>query len=322
MKNRNFYWIYFLLFFGCQPNNIVSFDLNDNPKQLTLFAEDLISTPLYERDFAISPDGNEVLFTRGTYTQKIRALVSISKEGARWGEAKILPFSGKYQDIEPFFAPDGSRLYFASNRPVYNDTTRSDYNIWTVERTEEGWGIPFHLDSIINTKNDEFYPSVSSNGNLYFTATRADGIGREDIFLSTFESGQNQPPIPLDSTVNSKLYEFNAYVDPEESFVIFSSFGREDGYGGGDLYYSEKSPDGSWSPAQNLGPEINSEFLDYCPFVDLKHGNLYFTSDRMDQIPATVNSAEDILNEANRTLNGMGNIYGISLQNSPLKSLQ
>ncbi|QBA65535.1 exo-alpha-sialidase [Muriicola soli] len=301
---------------------MVSFDLKDNPKELTLFAEDLISTPLYERDFAVSPDGNEVLFTRGTYTQKIRALVSISSEGATWGEAQILPFSGKYQDIEPFYAPDGSKLYFASNRPIYNDTTRSDYNIWAVERKENGWGVPFHLDSIINTKNDEFYPAVSSNGNLYFTATRTDGIGREDIFLSEYASGQYQTPTPLDSTVNSTLYEFNAYVNPDESFIIFSSFGREDGYGGGDLYFSEKSAHGSWTPAQNMGPELNSEFLDFCPFVDQKHGNLYFSSDRTDQIPVSVESAQDILNEANKTLNGMGNIYRINLSNTPLKSLQ
>ena len=41
---------------------------------------------------------------------------------------------------------------------------------------------------------------------------------------------------------------------------------------------SKKSADGSWLPARNLGPDINSEVLDYCPFVDVSRGIFFFTS--------------------------------------------
>lgn len=322
MDNRNVFWISFLLLLGCQPKLEINPELKANPSDLEVFAEDLVSTPLYERDMAIAPDGKELIFTRGTFNQNIRALISLSKKGGSWGEATILPFSGKYQDIEPFYAPDGEILYFASNRPVYSDTTRTDYNIWAVNKEEGDWGTPYPLDSVINSRNDEYYPAVSANGNLYFTATRENGYGREDIFYSAHISGQYQSPIALDSLVNTKAYEFNAYIDPDETLLIFSSFGRADGYGGGDLYFSKKLSDGSWSAARNLGPKLNSEFLDYCPFADLKAGNLYFTSERTNQVQVEVNQPEEITREANKTLNGLGNIYRISLQSTPLKSVQ
>jgi len=298
--------------------NRIDIDLLYSPETPELFSEHRISTHLYERDMAIAPNGRELIYTLSTYDQQIRGLVCVKYNGIGWGESMLLPFSGRYQDIEPFYSPDGNSLFFASNRPIYGDSLRKDYNIWHSERTGEGWSEPTPLDSLINTRNDEFYPAVSSNGTLYFTATREDGIGREDIFKSSFHSGNYNAPVALDSTINSAVYEFNAYVDPSETLLIFSSYGREDGLGGGDLYISRKMDDGRWSEAQNMGPEINSEYLDYCPFVDLKRGNLYFTSERVSKDKVDIITPADIEKAALNTLNGMGNIYRIGLKYTPL----
>ncbi|MFQ5628223.1 MAG: hypothetical protein ACE5I1_05635 [bacterium] len=35
------------------------------------------------------------------------------------------------------------------------------------------------------------------------------------------------------NAVNSKHDEFNSFVALDEGFILFSSFGREDGFGGG-----------------------------------------------------------------------------------------
>jgi hypothetical protein len=294
-------------------------DLLYTPETLELFSEHLISTPLYERDMAIAPNGTELIYTLGTYDQRIRGLLCVKNNGISWGEASLLPFSGRYQDIEPFYSPDGNTLFFASNRPIYGDSSRKDYNIWFTTRTGENWSEPSPLDSLINTRNDEFYPAVSNNGTLYFTATRGNGIGREDIFTSSIRSGNYEAPEALDSTINSAVYEFNAYVNPEETLLIFSSFGREDGLGGGDLYYSKKMDNGRWSEAQNMGPKVNSEYLDYCPFVDLNNGNFYFTSERVNGEKIDIKTPADIEKAALNTLNGMGNIYRIGLESIPLK---
>ena len=304
-----------LIFFSnsCKTENNTMFDLELNPEQLEVFGQDYISTPLQERDIAISPEGNQLVYTLGDYKQTIRSLVSIKKKGEQWGDKEILSFSGNYNDIEPFFSADGSKLFFASNRPLGKDSTRTDYNIWYAEQVNGKWNNPIALDTLVNSTGDEFYPSVSSNGNLYFTATRTDGIGREDIFVSTFSKGKYSFPVPLDSTVNTKAFEFNAFISPDEDLLIFSSYGRPDGLGGGDLYYSKKDKTGKWSEAENLGELINSDKLDYCPFIDIPRNNFYFTSDRAKTAGNRIKTVTELTNEANKVLNGMGNIYRINM---------
>lgn len=302
-----------LLSTSCKKEQNVALDLEMSPEQLEIFGKNLISTPLYERDIAISPDGNQIVYTLGNYQQSLRALVSIKKEGSKWGQKEILPFSGKYNDIEPFFSVDGDKLYFASNRPVDKDSTRTDYNIWYSEKGKGVWKDPIAIDTIVNSLQDEFYPSVSTNGNLYFTSTRTNGIGREDIFVSTFTDKVYNTPIALDSTINTKFFEFNAYINPEEDLLIFSSYGRSDGLGGGDLYYSKKDNAGKWKKAKNLGELINSDKLDYCPFIDLPRNNFYFTSNREKLAEEGIRTVNEFTKEANKVLNGMGNIYRIPM---------
>lgn len=302
-----------LLYTGCSETKMNQLSLEYQDTTVELFAPGIISTSLYERDIAISPDGKEIIYTLGNYKQSIRALVSIKKTDEGWGEKNLLPFSGRFNDIEPFFTADGKSLYFASNRPLESDSSRTDYNIWRADRTVEGWTDPIALDTVINTPGEEYYPSLSGNGNLYFTAVREDGMGREDIFVSRFENGTYQQPEPLDSTINTALFEFNAYVDPDEKFLIFSSYGRNDGLGGGDLYYSTRDENGGWMEAIHLPEPINSEALDYCPFVDTSRGVFYFSSDRSETWDAPLKSVEQLEKESNKVLNGMGNIYRLPL---------
>ena len=302
-----------ILLFACQSqkNKSVTPDLNQVPDKLELFAKGVISTPLYERDIAISPDGNEIIFTLNDYQQIHRCLVSIKKTEDGWGKQEIVSFSGRFHDIEPFFSVDGKKLYFASDRPIFGDSTRHDYNIWVSERVGNRWEEPLALPATINTSKDEFYPSLSRNNNLYFTATRENGIGTEDIFLSRYSDGQYLVPEPLDSTVNSSTYEYNAYVSPDENIIVFGSYGREDDMGGGDMYISRKDEHGNWMPAKNMGTPINSSALDYCPFIDFSRGNFYFTSNRYPSSLKPLDSVEDIETFADGVLNGMGNIYRI-----------
>ena len=311
------YLIIILFLVSCQPKEKLSFDLNATSAEAEIFAPDLISTGLNERDLAISPDGSEMIYTLGNYDQSLRCLVQIKKEGDTWGEKQIVNFSGRYNDIEPFYTVDGKQLYFASDRPMDVDTKRSDYNIWVSNKIENSWSEPQPLDTIINTKGDEFYPSLSKYGNLYFTATRADGIGKEDVFMSKATNGTFEKPMVLDSTINTTTFEFNAFINPNEDLLIFSSFGRDDGLGGGDLYYSKKNANGQWSASQNLGIAVNSDKLDFCPFIDYVNGNFYFSSTKTEANTSKHESIDAFEQHANKVLNGMGNIYRISIDSLP-----
>lgn len=287
-------------------------------KKVQVLMPGLISTGLYERDLAISSDGSEMIYTLGTVNQDQRMLVSRNLlEDGTWTPPKGLPFSGIHQDIEPFFAPNSSRLYFASNRPISESDSTADYNIWYSEKHNDQWSEPVALPSGINTEKNEFFPSVTSEGHLYFTAIRDHGVGSEDIFKAEFLDGTFQTPVPLDTTINTKTNEFNAFISPEEDLIIFSSYGRKDDLGGGDLYYSTKTATGRWKQAEHLPAPINSEKLDYCPFVDLKSGILYFTSKRVIPPNSEQFTPESIAGRSANPGNGLGDIYFIALDSIP-----
>ena len=129
---------------------------------------------------------------------------------------------------------------------------------------------------VVNTNAGENYPSVARNGNLYFFSCREDGIGGCDLYLAKFIGGRHQTPVILDETINSKQNDWDAYVAPDESYIIFSSQERPDTLGGQDLYISFRREDGSWTQAKNMGERVNSESGEICPHVTLDGKYFFF----------------------------------------------
>lgn len=268
------------------------------------------------RDFALSPGGDEIYFSVESVKKNISFIVFSKMGKSGWSPAEVVHFSGQYRDIEPSFSPDGNHLYFASNRPLDPATQApKDYDIWMVHRNNpsEKWSEPENPGQPVNSEQDEYYPSITNSGNLYFTSTLQASKGREDIFVCKFEAGKYLPAESLSTSVNTAAYEFNAWVAPDESLIIFSSYGREDGNGGGDLYYSTRDDYGQWRPSLNFGLPINSSKLDYCPFYDLNTQTLYFTSERTavkKYYPEKL-SFEAFRKEVSQPENGLGRIYRI-----------
>jgi Tol biopolymer transport system component len=289
--------------------------LNTPPSEVALLGEGNISTFLNERDFAMSPDGNEIYYTISTPRSTVQMIVFSRKiKGDQWTSPEIAAFSGTFSDLEPAFSADGKTLYFASNRPVSGEKIK-DYDLWKVHRAGSNWGPPENLGPVVNSTGDEFYPSVTKNGNLYFTATFENGVGKEDIFVSTLQGLNYQKPVPLDTAINSKLFEFNAFVSPDEDYILFSSFGRKDDAGGGDLYFSMKDLNGKWLPAVNL-KALNSPDLDYCPYVSPDGKTLFFTSLR-NALPKSFAPRANYQKFVQAFMgieNGNGNIYWVDFK--------
>ena len=266
------------------------------------------------RDISISSNGNELYFTAQSIKQDFSAIMISNKRDNEWSIPKIVSFSGQYKDLEPFLSHNGLIMYFASNRPVKGvESDKLNFDIWKVQRfsSTDKWLEPINLGSKVNTLGDEFYPSVADNENLYFTASFKNGKGKEDIYVSEFKNGDYLLPISLPQAINSEGYEFNAYVAPDEKYLIFTGYRREGGLGRGDLYISKKNEQGEWGSATHLQIGINSTGIDYCPFV--QNGLLYFTSDRSAIKPNYGNrlSTNQLLKEFNKTENGKSRIYQV-----------
>ncbi len=270
------------------------------------------------RDFAMTTNQDEIYFTVDSYKKEYSFIAFTKKVNNQWSQPAVASFSGMYKDLEPFLSPNGLKLFFASNR--INNTakeSKKDIDIWYVERVSlaSKWSEPKNVGAIINTSANEYYPSVTAKGDLFFTAEYKNSKGKEDIYVSRFFNGMYTKPVSLSAGVNTEKYEFNAFVAPDESFIIFTSYGRKDDLGGGDLYISYKDQNNNWTTAKSLGKDINSNKIDYCPFVDIKTNTLYFTSEKTT-LKTSFTSQKNI-EELKQILkfepNGLGKLYNVDI---------
>ncbi len=280
-----------------------------------IFAPGMVSTGLSERDLALSPGGTEMFYTLQSPLGLFQTIVQLKKmPDGSWSEPEVAPFAGKYSDLEPAFSSDGNKIFFSSNRPISGNEIK-DFDIWVVEKQNGNWGEPRNLGMPVNTPADEFYPAITNSGNLYFTAAYKNAVGKEDIYLARWENGKYSEPVPLDTAVNSKLYEFNAFVSPAEDLIIFTSYGRKDDKGKGDLYMSIKDANGKWQPAKNLDM-LNSERLDYCPFVSFDKRIFFFSSEKADiqRSYSKPPGFKELVQKFNTVQNGGGDIHWVSFE--------
>jgi Tol biopolymer transport system component len=281
--------------------------------QPILFAEGVISTRDDEMDTSFSPDGKTVYFTRNHIGQRLGVILESHYQDGRWSAPEVASFSGRFTDYDPFISPDGSKLFFASNRPT-SGSAKKDFDIWFVEKDGQGWTAPKSVGAPVNSPQDEFYPTVAADGTLYFSATRSDSHGRSDIYLSRWKDGQFATPENLGPGVNSPAQEVDSYVAADQSFIIFAGFGRPDDLGNGDLYISERV-NGQWLPARHLGAGVNSSAREYCPAASPDGKYFFFTSFRGfgDRVPDKPWTYRDFRAGMDSVLNGFGNIYQVDM---------
>ncbi len=280
-----------------------------------LFGEGVISTGEYELNAAFSPDGNTFYFSKSAPDFSFWTLVESHLSDGKWTKPEILPFSGKYSDADPFVSPDGKQLFFISDRPADDTSTASkDLDIWVIDRLSDGWGKPNCLSSAINSAQAEWFPCVTSNGTLYFTAFRPDSKGSYDIYRSKFVNGAYLEPENLGDSINSKFFEIEAYVPPDESYIIFCSYNRLDGLGNSDMYISFNN-NGIWTTARHLEAPINSSGEDRHMTVSPDGKYLVFTSTRQgwDTPLEHKLTYSDYQKKLTSIYNGLGNIFRIDM---------
>jgi Tol biopolymer transport system component len=250
-----------------------------------IFALGIVCTGKYVLNAAFSPDLKEFFYATMDSDRNYTILQMREVEG-RWTRPRIAPFSGTHSEADPFITPDGRRLFFPSNRPLSDGSeSEEDYNIWMVERTDEGWAGARPLEPPVNLSGSmEIYPTVTQDGTLYFSSDRDGGRGGSDIYRSRWEKGEGfGEPENLGRTINTSNREFDAFIAADESFLIFSAYGRSDGLGQSDLYISFRQGNRRWSKPVNLGVPFNSRQSEFTPIVSPDGKYFFFTSTRLGQ---------------------------------------
>jgi len=277
---------------------------------LELIGEGTVSTDQDEFGAMPDKDWTTLYFNRSIAPHYHYVMYCSHFENGKWSVAESLPFSGEYRDSDPVLSVDGRTLYFVSDRPA-EGLEPDRFHAWSATRVATGWTNLHPLRGPVNEKGNTEFVSFAADGNLYFTSDRSGSSF--DVYRSRLVNDQYQPAESLGPAVNDGRYTIEAYVAPDESFILLGSFAR-DSLGNADLYvtYNEN---GVWSKPVNFGASINTKGRDYSPRISPDGKYLLFSSERGFPIEPHERpvSYEEFVHRMHGMLNGLGNIYRVPL---------
>ncbi|MCW3125709.1 MAG: hypothetical protein JWO03_1367 [Bacteroidetes bacterium] len=188
---------------------------------------------------------NELILTRSNYkksTSKTAAdkktvhlqLYSMTFTDKKHSKLQPLIMNSKdYSCAHPALSQDGNTLYFSSDKP--GGQGGSDLYMCTRTNTTAMWSEPVNLGPDVNTRYDEKFPFIASDGILYFASDALGGLGGLDIYMTKMENGKWTKPENVGYPVNSNRDDFSFVVDSANKHGFFAS-NRSGGMGDDDIY--------------------------------------------------------------------------------------
>lgn len=185
-----------------------------------------------------------------------------------------------YGDYAPVLTADQSTLIFTSRRP---ETTGGEKftgglyfeDIYIATKKDSIWGVATNIGAPINTNSNEASVSVSLDGQTIIIYKDDNGDG--NLYITHLRGDKWSTPEKLNANINSKAAEPSAWLSPDGNTLYFSS-DRKGGFGGMDLYKSQRTNGGDWGEAVNLGPTINTPYDEDGPFIHPDGITLFFSS--------------------------------------------
>lgn len=256
-----------------------------------LFAPGFVSTGIFERDVAMTPDGREFYFSAGF--RAITTIMVTRLVNGAWTVPEVASFATDpaYFYMEPCVSYDGRRIFFLTTRPRAGQAPKPGWgnnSIWAADRNADGtWGEPYDLGPPINGSDLTYFPSITRDGTLYFS--RAKAAGKDSaIYRSRLDGGRFQEPERLADSVNGAGLIYNAFVAPDESYLIAGVDGREDATTPkkANYYVFFRNADGTWTSGTNLGQAVNDPAnTQHSPYVS-PDGRYFFFSSNAPAEPA------------------------------------
>jgi outer membrane protein OmpA-like peptidoglycan-associated protein/tetratricopeptide (TPR) repeat protein len=194
-----------------------------------------------------SADANTIFYTRsyfgkaqreGIYKTNLLKIFYATKTNGVWGEIQPFFLNSKLYSVgHPCLSPDGQTLYFVSDMPGGLGGT----DIWLCKREGDGWSKAENLGPVVNTKENEMFPTMRNDGILYFSSEGHAGYGAMDLFETKNTNGTWSVPLNLHPPINGSYDDFAiAFVSGNKSG--FFSSNRPGGVGSDDIYTFRLAP--------------------------------------------------------------------------------
>ncbi|MGE5406708.1 MAG: OmpA family protein [Methanosarcina sp.] len=150
---------------------------------------------------------------------KLGLFLAVLNNG-EWTNVQDMRFNDNAWNVTtPYLAPDGLRLYFASDKPGGIGGSDLYYSEWR----NGYWNNPVNLGRPVNTGGNEAYPFVNDAGDLFFSSDSLPGKGGKDIFFTHFTDTSWIKPVNLNAPINSSGNDFGFIADGTITKGYFSS---------------------------------------------------------------------------------------------------
>lgn len=217
-------------------------------------------------DFAptLSADGKTMIFASRRGDAEYADLYVTNFRDGRWSDPQALDqLNSPFIDETPFLVPDGSMLFFASNRDGSVESRdeqgrlRVSMDLYVSRHSASGWTAPQRLAGEVNSELTERSPALDQqSGILYFSRQPIGDISATQIFQARYQDGAFVDVRALPAPVNVGATDASFVPAPGKHGFYFTSR-RSGGLGYDDIYFVSFE-DGRFGQPINLGPGINS----------------------------------------------------------------
>lgn len=151
-------------------------------------------------------------------------------------------------------------------------------DLYESRKTGNVWAQPKSLGPAINTSSWDAQPSLSADGReLYFVSDRPGGRGGYDIWYSRLEQTGWTKAENLGPSINTPFDEISPYIHVNNQTLYVVSNGYL-GYGGYDIYMTEKKQNG-WASPVNMGKPLNDHQDQYSFIVGNDGATAYYSKE-------------------------------------------
>jgi len=165
---------------------------------------------------------------------------------------------------------------------VFTSCMRSDgfgsCDLYITHKTGDHWREPKNLGRPINSSAWDSQPALTADGKtLYYVSNRKGGLGKRDIWVSHFseEAGWSHPR-NLGPSINSISDDISPFIHANEQTLFFATDARI-GFGGFDIYYSDRDTAKNWSEPVNFGYPINTHNDELAMFITADGAQGYYS---------------------------------------------
>ena len=187
-----------------------------------------------------------------------------------------------YDDFGALITADEGMMIFTSRRntgvggKVEEETGNYFEDTYMAFRKDGKWQQASNLGQPINTDEHDATAGLSHDGTILYTYRFQPKDGG-DIYESRLTGSTWSKPTRMNKSVNSKMHESTVSLSYDDKELYYIS-DKEGTIGDRDIWMVSQNEKGEWANPINLGPKINTKYMEEGVFLHPDGKTMYFSS--------------------------------------------